>query len=187
MSQSVQTPRRVKHLFCKFNGGRTPLSVFIHPYSYKKVSFTTAMYAEGSCVKSEQIRRQTFENWPVEFLDKNHLAAAGFYYTNFKDVVCCAFCHVRLGEWKQEDDPFEEHKRWSSSCAFHKGLFVGNKLVAFNNEQSAHSHDVCGCSRGKYHCLYLFFYVCVFLRFLLTKFQCVLYSWTAKRIQTKDT
>ena len=50
-------------------------------------------------VKSEEIRRQTFHNWPVEFLDKKHLAAVGFYYTNFRDVVCCAFCKVELGEW----------------------------------------------------------------------------------------
>ena len=36
------------------------------------------MYAEESSVKSEEIRRQTFHNWPVEFLDKNLLAAEGF-------------------------------------------------------------------------------------------------------------
>ena len=96
------------------------------------------MYSEESSiqqysVKSEEIRRKTFHNWPVKFIDKNYLAAAGFYYTNFKDVVCCAFCHVRLGQWKQGDSPFEEHNRWSPSCAYMKGLFVGNIPVGSNN------------------------------------------------------
>ena len=111
-------------------------------------------------VKSEEIRRKTFHNWPVEFLDENHLAVAEFYYTNFKDVVCCAFCHVRLGQWKQEDIPFQEHKRWNPSCPFMKGLFVGNIHVASNNEQLIRRRDVCGSSRGKHLLLYQFFVIC---------------------------
>ena len=133
------------------------------------------MNSEDSSYKTEEIRRQTFHNWPVEFLDKNLLAAAGFRYTNFKDVVCCAFCHVRLGQWKQEENPFKEHKRWIPSCAFMNGLFVGNIPVGSNNEQSTRNRDVCGSWSCKYHCLYLFFYSCVSFMFLLTNFQCVLY------------
>ena len=121
----------------------------------------------------------------MEFLDKNLLPAAGFHYTNYKDVVCCTFCHVRLGQWKQEDNPFEEHKRWSPACAFIKGLFVGNKPVASNNEQYGRSRDVCGSSRGKYLCLYLFCYMYVFLIAFLTNFLCVLYSWTGKWTKTQ--
>ena len=117
----------------------------------------------------------------MEFLDKNLLAASGFYYTNYKDVVCCAFCHVRLGQWKQEDSPFEEHKRWSPACAFINGLFVGNKPVGSNNEQYGRSRDVCGSSNCKYLCLYLFFYMYVFLIALQTNFHCVLYSYRAKK------
>ena len=119
------------------------------------------MYLEESSihqysVKSEEISCKTFHNWPVQFLDKNYLAAAGFYYTNFKDVVCCAFCKVELKEWKPEDNAFEEHKRWSPSSAFINGLFVGNIPVRSNNEQYGRSRDVCGSSRGEYLCLYLF-------------------------------
>ena len=75
------------------------------------------MYSEKSSikdiqhynVKSEALRRQTFHNCPVQFIEKNHLAVAGFYYTDCKDVVRCAFCDVQLGQWKQEDDPLKEH------------------------------------------------------------------------------
>ena len=135
-------------------------------------------------VKSEEIRRQKFYNWPVEFIDKNHLAAAGFCYTDWKDVVCCEFSKVQLSQWKK-DDPFREHERWSASFKFIKGLFVGNIPVGSNNEKSTRSRDVCGSSSCKYHCLYLFFYMFVFLIALLTNYQCVLYSWTSKRIQTE--
>ena len=137
------------------------------------------MNSEESSYNSEAVRRKTFHTWPMEFLDKKLLAAAGFYYTNFKDVVCCAFCHVRLGQWKKEDSPFEEQKRWIPYCAFINGLFVGNKPVASNNEQPARSRDVCGSSRGKYLCLYLFCYIaCPLL--LSSLIFCVLYSRTGK-------
>ena len=106
------------------------------------------MCLEESSYKSEEMRRQNFHKWPVEFIDKNHLAAAGFHYINVEDVVCCAFCHVRLGQWKTEDNPFKEHKRWSLACAFINRLFVDNLLVGSYNEQYGHIRDVCGSSRG---------------------------------------
>jgi len=112
-------------------------------------------------VKSEATRLQTFYNWPVQFIGKTHLAAAGFYYTDWKDVVCCAFCNVQLRRWEQEDNPFKEQERWSPSCRFIKGLFVGNIPIGSTDEQSTQSRDVCGSLSCKYHCLYLFFYVCV--------------------------
>ena len=85
-------------------------------------------------VKSEEIRRETFHNWPVEFIDKKDLAASGFYFTGVKDIVCCAFCHVQLGQWEPEDIVSEEHKRWSPACPFINKLNVCNKPVASNNE-----------------------------------------------------
>ena len=96
-------------------------------------------------VKSEEKRRKIFHNWPVEYLD----------------VVCYAFCHVRLGQWKEEDNPFQEHKCWSVACAFINWLFVGNIPVGSYNEQYGHIRDVCGSSRGTYLYLYLFCYMCV--------------------------
>ena len=138
------------------------------------------MCSEESSYKSKEIRRETFYNWPVEFLHMNLLAASGFYYTNYKDVLCCSLCHVRLGQWKQEDNPFKEHKRWSQACAFIKRLFVGNIPVASNNEQLIRSRDVCGSSRGKYFCLYLLLCARVFFIALQNNFQCVLHSWTDK-------
>ena len=122
-------------------------------------------------VKSEEIRRRTFNNWPVEFLDKNYLAAAGFYFTGFKDIVCCAFCEVQLKEWEPEDCPFKEHKRWSPACPFINKLNVGYKPVASNNEELNRSRDVCGSPTGKHLCLYLFRHMCMFYIFLSAIFS----------------
>ena len=59
-------------------------------------------------------------------MDENQLAAAGFYYTDWSDVGHCAFCGLELGHWQEGDDPFRDHQRWSTSCEFIKGLFLGN-------------------------------------------------------------
>jgi len=75
-------------------------------------------------MKIEADRRKTFEKWSVTFIDKNHLAAAGFNSTKLSNVVCCAFFGVQLGHWEEGDDQFKEHQRWSPSCGFIKGLFV---------------------------------------------------------------
>jgi len=64
----------------------------------------------------------------LSYMDKNHLAAAGFYITNCGDVVRCAFCGVEVGYGKGGDNAFSDHQRWSPSCGFIKGLFVGNIL-----------------------------------------------------------
>jgi len=123
------------------------------------------MNSEETNYKSEAVWLQTFNNWPVKFLDKNKLAAAGFHYTGIKDIVCCAFCEVQLKEWEPEDCPLKEHKRWSPACAFIHGLCVGNKPVASNNEEFNRTRDVCGSSTGKHLCLYLISYVCMFSTF----------------------
>jgi len=101
-------------------------------------------------------------------MDKNYLAAAGFYYTKWSDVVRCAFCNVELGQW-QGDDPFKDHQRWSPSFGLIKGLFVGNTHTGYTDQpetihqQSARSYDVCGSRHSKYTCWHLFFCcVCVF-------------------------
>jgi len=101
-------------------------------------------------MKSEADRRKTFEKWPVAFIDKNYLAAAGFYYTKLSDVVCCAFCKVQVGHWEKGDDPFKYHQRWSPSCGFIVGLFVGNIPIGSTDQPTTspelptQSYDVCG-------------------------------------------
>jgi len=123
-------------------------------------------------MKSEADRPKTFEKWPVAFIDKNNLAAAGFYFTNSSDVVCCAFCGAQVGHWEGYD-PFKDHQHWSPSCGFIRGLFVGNIPIGStvqpptSPEQPTQSYDVYSPhfelrpnsqpERSKYYYLYVFF------------------------------
>jgi len=84
-------------------------------------------------LKSEVDRRKTFKHWHVTFVDVNQLVAAGFFFTNRGDVVRCAFCGVEVGHWVEGDDAFKDHKRWSPSCKFVRGLFAGKNLLRPNH------------------------------------------------------
>jgi len=61
-------------------------------------------------------------------MDKNHLAEAGFYYTNLSGVLCCALCRAQVGHW-EGDDPIKDHQRWSPSCGLIRGLSSGTSLM----------------------------------------------------------
>ena len=88
-------------------------------------------------------------------MDKDHLAPAGFYYTNESDVVRCSICEAELGHWEERDNPFKDHQLLSPSCGFIKGLFVGNMPIGSDNlpetspQQPTLSYDVCGSKRSK--------------------------------------
>jgi hypothetical protein len=66
-------------------------------------------------LKSEVHRRKTFKYWCVPFMDVNQIGAAGFFFTNRVDVVCCAFCGVEVELWVG-DDAFKDLQRCSPSC-----------------------------------------------------------------------
>jgi hypothetical protein len=127
-------------------------------------------------MKSQADRRKTYEEWHVPFMDKNHLAAAGFYFTNWGDVVRCAFCGVDVCYWIGGDNVFKDHQRLSPSCGFIKGLFVGNIPVGSgtsSSQQTSRSYDVCepyteitpnsGLKRSKYKYFYFGHYVYVLI------------------------
>jgi hypothetical protein len=81
-------------------------------------------------------------------MDKNHLAAATFYFTNCGNVARFDFCGVEVGYWKKGDSAFADHQRWRPSCGFIKGLFVGNIPIhsetSSPSQQTNRSYDVCG-------------------------------------------
>jgi hypothetical protein len=123
-------------------------------------------------MKKEADRRETFKTWSVVYIDSNHLAAIGFYFTKCRDVVRCAFCSVEVGHWIQGDDPLESHQRLSPSCRFLRGLYVGNVPMPFSNQPETSLH----CERvidptppmeyrpnsGPQRCKYKDFYLSVF-------------------------
>lgn len=64
-------------------------------------------------------RLRSFADWP-KFLNPRPeaLARAGFYYIGRGDKVKCFKCGVMLHNWEPNDDPVEEHRRWSHMCQY---------------------------------------------------------------------
>jgi hypothetical protein len=85
-------------------------------------------------MKKEADRLRTSDSFPVSFVNKNDMAAAGFYFIGSEDMVRCPFCGVQFGRWDHGDDPIWEHKHWSQSCGFVKGHF-GNIPVGSDDQQ----------------------------------------------------
>ncbi|XP_040469965.1 E3 ubiquitin-protein ligase XIAP isoform X1 [Falco naumanni] len=74
-------------------------------------------------------RLQTFLTW-IYPVDKEQLAEAGFYSTGNGDHVVCFHCGGGLQEWKENEDPWDQHAKWFPGCRFvrkKKGLeFINN-------------------------------------------------------------
>nr|AWK27045.1 X-linked inhibitor of apoptosis protein [Eriocheir sinensis] len=74
----------------------------------------------------EAVRRQTFVDWPLPFVDPDSLAKAGFFYLKTKDHVQCVFCNGIVGFWDEGGEPEVEHRKHFSTCPFMTGGVTGN-------------------------------------------------------------
>jgi len=76
--------------------------------------------------ESERLKTFTLVQWPNEFISKEDLAKAGFFYLLNRDCVQCAFCEGRINNWRKDDDAFKEHFKNFPRCDFLLGYDVGN-------------------------------------------------------------
>jgi len=82
--------------------------------------------------------------WAV---DKNHLEASRFSYTNVSDVYS-KYGGGQFGYWEEGDDTFKDH-HWSAPCGFIKNLFAWNIPIGSTDqtktspEQPARSREAC--------------------------------------------
>ncbi|XP_057672920.1 death-associated inhibitor of apoptosis 1-like [Diorhabda carinulata] len=62
-------------------------------------------------------RLATFEDWPKSLKQRPaDLAEAGFYYSGLGDQTVCYHCGGGLKDWEEDDDPWEQHALWFSTC-----------------------------------------------------------------------
>ncbi|XP_067613598.1 death-associated inhibitor of apoptosis 1 [Eurosta solidaginis] len=95
----------------------------------------------------EDERLKTFENWPLEWLNKKELAQTGLFYTGEDDKVKCYFCEVEIGRWEREDQPVNEHLRFSPNCPLLRRRTTNNVPLnsdTLNRILPPISYDVCG-------------------------------------------
>lgn len=77
-------------------------------------------------------RLSTYTNmtWPdfkSDFVTKEDLAKAGFYYYGIKDRAVCFYCGVIIGMWESGDIPIVEHALFSNKCLY---LLVNKSKVS---------------------------------------------------------
>jgi len=78
-------------------------------------------------LKSEEVRARSFYHaqnpWPVVYMNPDHLAGAGFFFTGIEDKVQCAFCRGSISTWLPLDDPLAEHRiHFYSRCVFLRSI-----------------------------------------------------------------
>ncbi|NXN07392.1 XIAP ligase, partial [Indicator maculatus] len=94
-------------------------------------------------------RLQTFLTW-IYPVDKEQLAEAGFYSIGNGDHVVCFYCGGGLQEWKENEDPWDQHAKWFPGCSFVRN----EKGIEFIN--NVHLRD--GCRDSTVSVLLLSFY-----------------------------
>uniref|UniRef100_A0A336LXC9 CSON007018 protein n=1 Tax=Culicoides sonorensis TaxID=179676 RepID=A0A336LXC9_CULSO len=106
-------------------------------------------------LNKEKQRRLTFSNWNCPTTDKFLLAQIGFYFIGPTDLVKCYFCNVEIGMWQPEDNPVEEHLRWSPNCPLLHGRETISKCggVAMEEPKTAAVSDSKMC-KICYECEY---------------------------------
>ncbi|KAJ8666854.1 hypothetical protein QAD02_008516 [Eretmocerus hayati] len=86
---------------------------------------------------SYEARLKSFKNWPAAMIQtKEQLADAGFFYTGTGDHTTCYHCGGGLKKWEPFDDPWVQHAKWFSSCAYVR-LVKGQEFI--NNVTGKHT------------------------------------------------
>lgn len=93
-----------------------------------------------SLVRNFEDRLITFADWSNK-VSPEDLASAGFYYTQSEDIVRCAFCLCEFNNWKEDDDPLEDHYKYSNHCEFIKVLWKSRQLKKSNNKLSKRERE----------------------------------------------
>ncbi|XP_039573437.1 E3 ubiquitin-protein ligase XIAP isoform X4 [Passer montanus] len=88
-----------------------------------------AQHPRNPSMAKYEKRLQTFLSW-IYPVDKEQLAEAGFYSIGNGDHVVCFHCGGGLQEWKENEDPWDQHAKWFPGCRFvsnEKGIeFINN-------------------------------------------------------------
>ncbi|XP_067676442.1 baculoviral IAP repeat-containing protein 7-like [Haliotis asinina] len=84
--------------------------------STSKLRFEDAVHPHYS---NSGHRLESFRFWPEGHTHSpEDLVGAGFFYAGYSDCVRCFVCGLGLRTWEEGDDPWVEHVRWRSSCAY---------------------------------------------------------------------
>lgn len=83
-------------------------------------------FVSYNSLRHENVRLDTFIEWPIKWIHPSDLARAGFYYLRTSDHCACVFCRGIVGAWEVGDTAEGEHLRHFPHCPFIRGQPVGN-------------------------------------------------------------
>ena len=110
------------------------------------ISHCTAIASSPSAKKnyiSYESRLKSFYYWPKYISQsKESMAEAGFFYTSIGDYVICHHCGNGIRDWKDYEDPWEEHARFFPECYFLR-LTKGDDFVQqYSLKYSINIHEL---------------------------------------------
>lgn len=95
------------------------------------ILFQNPKHTAHPTYKSLWLRENSFSNWPRAIPQSPlQLSKAGFFYSQYGDMVICFSCGGKLKGWIKGCDPWEEHAIWFPQCSFIK-LQKGASFVSF--------------------------------------------------------
>ncbi|XP_036135985.1 baculoviral IAP repeat-containing protein 1 [Molossus molossus] len=108
---------------------------FVNSWVKRDLPMASA-YCNDSIFANEELRLDSFKNWPHTSVGIAALAKAGFFYTGIKDIVQCFFCEGCLENWVEGDDPLEDHTKCFPNCQFLLNMKASAEVTA-----DLQSHD----------------------------------------------
>uniref|UniRef100_A0A0A9Y257 Apoptosis 2 inhibitor n=1 Tax=Lygus hesperus TaxID=30085 RepID=A0A0A9Y257_LYGHE len=121
----VLNPRQSGNVPLKSNqssaGGSTSAVVQPERTTTEDVADASALrrFVVPNAYHDEAVRLASFEDWPQpSVVSPAKLAMAGFYYTNERCKVMCAYCDGIIVHWNPGDDPELIHQKCYPECQF---------------------------------------------------------------------
>ncbi|XP_054434214.1 baculoviral IAP repeat-containing protein 1 [Pteronotus mesoamericanus] len=91
---------------------------FVNSWVKRDLPMASA-YCNDSIFANEELRLDTFKNWPPESpVGAAALAKAGLFYIGKEDIVQCFSCRGCIQNWVEGDDPLKDHTRYFPNCQF---------------------------------------------------------------------
>ncbi|XP_003785942.1 baculoviral IAP repeat-containing protein 1 [Otolemur garnettii] len=102
---------------------------FMNSWVKRELPMASA-YCNDSVFANEELRLDSFKNWPQESsAGVAALAKAGLFYTGIKDIVQCFSCGGCLENWKEGDDPLEDHTKYFPNCQFIQNMKSSAEVI----------------------------------------------------------
>ena len=119
-----------------------------------------------SLFRNFEDRLATYANW-LGKVNPEDLAYTGFYYTQKKDIVRCAFCFCEFHNWSEGDDPLEDHYKAVKYCELARVLWKCRKFKQNKprKEKRKTKTKTLSCNLNQ------FFVLIIFVIFLSALFQ----------------